>query len=71
MALKVLLDVLNSYWLEHLVELRPSNEPWDLGGLWQPVSDQYDIVKKKYAYDPKINTVKYLVLFDQKYQNKS
>ena len=36
------LDVLNSYWLQILVELWPyqnvgSNEPWDIGDLWQPV----------------------------------
>ena len=41
-ALKVLLYVLNSFWLQKLVELRPSkhfgsNEPWDIGDLWQPV----------------------------------
>ena len=47
-ALKVFLDVLNSYWLQKLVELlRPSKtlgrskKPWDLGDLWQPVSDWY------------------------------
>ena len=37
-----MLDVLNYYWLQKLVELRPykkcgSNEPLDLGDLWQPV----------------------------------
>ena len=41
-ALKSLLDVLNSYWLQTLMELRPfknfrSNEPWDLWDLWQPL----------------------------------
>ena len=46
MALEVLLEMLNSYWLHKLVELRPSkhigsNEPWYFGDLWQPVSDQY------------------------------
>ena len=40
------LDVLNSYWLQILVELWPyqnvgSNEPWDIGDLWQPVSYWY------------------------------
>ena len=39
---KALLDVLNYYWLQKLVELRPStnigsNELWDLGDLWKPV----------------------------------
>ena len=33
--------MLNYYWLQKLLELRPSkkigsNEPWDLGDLWQP-----------------------------------
>ena len=42
-ALKDLLDMINSYWLQKLVELWPSkkvgsNELWDLGNLWQPVS---------------------------------
>ena len=37
-ALKALLDVINSYWLQKLLELRPSkkigsNEPWDIGDL--------------------------------------
>ena len=48
MDIKALLDVFNSYWPQKLVELRPSknigsNEPWDLGDLWQPVSDWYSI----------------------------
>ena len=38
------LYVINSYWLQKLVELRTSknigsNEPWDLGHLWKPVLD--------------------------------
>ena len=42
MALKALLYVINSYWLQKLVELRPSenfgsNELWDHVDLWQPV----------------------------------
>ena len=38
--------MITSYWLQKLVELRPSkkigsNEPWDLGHLLRPVSDQF------------------------------
>ena len=41
-ALKASLDVLKYDWLQKLVEPRPSenfvsNEPWDLGDLWEPV----------------------------------
>ena len=42
-AIKVLLDVLNSYWLQKWMELNPykkigSNKLWDLREPWQPVS---------------------------------
>ena len=46
LLIKVLLDMINSYWIKKLVELRSSKKigskkPWDLGNLWQPVSDWY------------------------------
>ena len=48
-GLKVVLDELNSYLLHKLVELRPfknfgSNEPLDLGYLWQRVFYWYQMI---------------------------
>ena len=42
MSLNALLDMLKSDWLPKLVEPRSSknvgsNEPWDIGLLWEPV----------------------------------
>ena len=46
----VFLDVINSYWLKKLVEIRTSknfgsNEPWDIGDLWEPVLYWYQYIK--------------------------
>ena len=48
-ALKGLLDVLKYDWLPRLVESRPSknfgsNEPWDVGLLWEAVLYWYTLV---------------------------
>ena len=50
MVLKALLDVLKSYWLSKLVDPQPSknfgsNEPWDLGLLWEPVLYWYRAIE--------------------------
>ena len=63
MDLKVLLDMLNSCWLQKLVELRPtqnfgSNEQWDLGELWQLVFLWYNRVRRDKIY--------YVIIFTMK-----
>ena len=64
-TLKALLDVLNYYWIQKLVELRPSknfgsNDPWDLGDLWQPVSDWYVLMMiYKWFYKRKVRAANY------------